>query len=267
MLIAPATPTRTIRSGGPTCWPRANGCATWEFPRSVGTFTIRSRKVSSRSSARSGGTPASAIRRRPFPARTATASSLAANDLDYTWNWVGYGEHQAVINAFPAPRFNSNIDASPAAVKRCLLQNSYMNVQPRKPDGANGSDWIVNHPELSQALKQCARLHSQFLPYFVDGIVIGDCILEKPCGGAAVGAFVLPGKVLVIVLNTGAKGEKSLDYHLAPWIPSSSGRYAIKSYDGHGRLLAAGQVAQPRGRLTSGALEPLDLALFEIVSQ
>jgi hypothetical protein len=202
-----------------------------------------------------------------FSGEDCDSVELAANDLDYTWNWVAYGEHQGVINAFPAPRFNSNIDDSPAAVKRCLLQNSYMNVQPRKADGANGSDWIANHPELSQVLKQCAKLHGQFLPYFVDGTVIGDCILEKPCGGAAVGAFLLPGKALVLVLNIGDKGPRNLDYDLAPWVPSSSDRYVIKSYDGRGRLLTTGQVDRPRGRLTTAALDPLDVAVFEIVSQ
>lgn len=209
--------------------------------------------------------------RRRDPQSTFSAEELhnlevSADYLDYTWNWGGHRTLEALVNVFPAPRVNFNVDASPAEVKYCFLNNVYLNVQPRKPDGINGSDWIGNHPELSRALKQCAKLREQFCPYFADGTLIGDCILGKSCSDAMVGAYVLPDKVLVIVLNTGAKGEKNLDYSLVPWLPSPSGCYAVKSYNGQGRLIATSEIAQSQGRLTTEALEPLDFTLFEIAS-
>ena len=70
----------------------------------------------------------------------------------------------------------------------------FRSVQPRKPDDINGSDSIKNHPALSQALRQCAKLRARFLSWFVDGTFIGDCILTEPCPEAVVAAYVLPDK-------------------------------------------------------------------------
>ena len=144
------------------------------------------------------------------------------------------------------PRINLNVDASPADVKWGFALNRYLNVQPRKPDGANGTDWIANHPELSQALKQCARLRATFLPYFTEGTLIGECILSQPCPEALVAAYILPGKVLVIVVNT---SDKARAFDLAcdpqPWIPSASGNYELKHYDGNGAIRTKSE-ARPR---------------------
>jgi hypothetical protein len=191
---------------------------------------------------------------------------VSADYLDYTWNWGPYRDVQPLVNAFPAPRVNFNVDASPAAVKHSFISNVYMNVQPRKPDSINGSDWIRNHPELSRALKQCAKLRTQFLPYFVDGTPIGDCILPKPCAGAQVCAYVLPDKILVIVLNTGVKAPKQLKFNPAPWLASTSGRYAVKWYDGEGHAIQSTELRQEQATVSTGTLECLGMALFELVA-
>jgi hypothetical protein len=190
---------------------------------------------------------------------------VSADYLDYTWNWGPYRDVQPLVNAFPAPRVNFNIDASSAEVKHCFISNVYMNVQPRKPDGINGSDWIRNHAELSQSLKQCAKLRTQFLPYFVDGTLIGDCILAKPCSGAQVCAYALPDKILVIVLNTGSQEPKQLKLNPAPWLASTSGRYAVKWYDGEGHAIQSAELRQEQTTVSTNMLDRLGMALFELV--
>ena len=82
--------------------------------------------------------------------------------LDYTWNWTMLMSFDclATTSVFPSPRINLNIDASAAEVKHGFVLNRYLNIQPRKPDGANGTDYIRNHQELSAALKQCAKLRA-----------------------------------------------------------------------------------------------------------
>ena len=102
----------------------------------------------------------------------------------------------------------------------------------------NGTDWIANHRELSQALKQCARLRAAFLPYFTEGTLIGECILSSPCPGALVATYVLPGKVLVIVVNTSDKARASTWPVMGqPWLPSASGEVQGEAHDGTGAMV------------------------------
>jgi hypothetical protein len=119
--------------------------------------------------------------------------------LDYTWNW-DYSDgcdYRALVSLLPSPRINLNIDRSVSEAKVGFADNLYLNVYPRKPDGVNGSDYISNHPALSKALKQCARLRKQFLNYFVKGTFIGDCILSEDPTDIHVSAYVLPKSMLV----------------------------------------------------------------------
>ncbi len=123
--------------------------------------------------------------------------------LDYTWNWGSYRDIRPLTSVYPAPRVDCCISESPVMTKLAFADNMYLNVFPRKAESTNGSDWIANHPELSAALKQCAALRKQFLDYFTDGTLIGDCILTEPCPTAHVSAYVLHDRILVILINTG----------------------------------------------------------------
>ena len=138
--------------------------------------------------------------------------------LDYTWNWATYRDCQAFINAFPAPRPNVNINRSVAEARFAFMDNLFLNVWPSKPDGINGSERIANVPELSKTLKLCAALRGQFLPYFTEGVLIGNCLLTEPSPGVRLSAYVLPDRVLAIVLNQGPDGPLSFRYDLAPWV-------------------------------------------------
>jgi len=202
-----------------------------------------------------------------FSAEELYSVEVSSDYLDFTWNWGMLRDCQPVTSAFPGPRVNLNVDASPAEVKSAFALNRYLNVQPRKADGTNGSDWIANHPELGRALRQCARLRAQFLPYFVEGTLLGDCLLSEPCPGTVVGSYVLGDRALLIVVNTGERRPVTLRCDPRPWLAPRAGAYAVRQYDGQGKSLASLVLSAPEGSLTTRALDPLDVELFEIAAQ
>jgi hypothetical protein len=116
-------------------------------------------------------------------------------------------------------------------------------------------------------LKQCAKLRAQFLPYFVDGTLVGDCVLGEPCPDAAVGTYILKDRLLAIVLNTGPRRAIALNGDLGPWMPPGTGGYEIRCFDGAGGLVRTVASAQASVRLVTDPLEPLDFTVFEIVGR
>jgi hypothetical protein len=199
-----------------------------------------------------------------FSAEELSGIEVSCDYLDYTWNWDMLRDCRAATSVFSAPRINVNVDASPGDVKWGFALNRYLNIQPRRPDGANGSDLIGNHRPLSEALKQTAKLRAQFLPYFTDGTLIGECILSRPCAEALVAAYALGDKVLAIVLNhSGASRTVTLPCDPRPWLPATSGGYRIKRYDGQGRPLGTSRWDSARPDVSVGLMESLELALFE----
>ncbi len=203
-----------------------------------------------------------------FSGEAGTNMENEYNYLDYTWNWDyddGY-DHRALISLLPAPRINVNIDKSVAEVKYGFSDNFYLNVYPRKPDGVNGSDFISNHPELSRALKQCARLRKQFLNYFVEGTFIADCILSKSSPDAHVSAYVLPKSILVIVINKNNQKEIRLESDIQPWLKSATGRYKIKHYN-DGVLIKTTNISKPQWIQKTPAMKNLDICLYELIAE
>lgn len=187
--------------------------------------------------------------------------------LDYTWNWGGYIDCQAFTNSFPAPRINICISDDPLSVKRGFADNLYLNIFPRKPGSVNGSDWIRNYPELAKALGQCAKLRKQFLPYFTDGILIGDNLLTEPAGAAHISSYVMPGKIMMIVLNETGERAIALKYNLMPWLKSASGKYEMRAYDIDGKLIETKDISGRTKTLTTGKLGNLDIAVYEFIAK
>jgi hypothetical protein len=185
--------------------------------------------------------------------------------LDYTWNWGGYRDCQAFVNAFPAPRRNVNINRSVREARFAFMDNLFLNVWPSQPDGINGSERIANVPDLSETLKVCAGLRRQFLKYFTEGILIGNCLLTEPRPGVRMSAYVLPDRVLAIVLNPGIEGPLAIPYDLEPWVPGRP-RFAVTQFDEQGHQAAAGELP-PSGQVTTGALRPLEMAVIEFVAE
>ncbi|MCX5768839.1 MAG: hypothetical protein NTZ09_00990, partial [Candidatus Hydrogenedentes bacterium] len=150
-------------------------------------------------------------------------------------------------------------------VKRLFMDHLFLNVLPSKPEGINGSGRIADYPELSAALKTCAKLHRQFRAAFEDGLLVGDCVLSKPCDEARINAYVLPDSVLILALNTGGAARAvSFACDVAPWLDSASGRYAVTPYNEAGQAAAARMEASPTWTERTPTLQPNELALYEV---
>ena len=176
-------------------------------------------------------------------------------------------DYRALISSLQGgPRINLNIDRSVSEAKVGFADNLYLNVYPRKPDGVNGSDYISNHPELSKALKQCARLRKQFLNYFVNGTFIADCLLSKDCSDAHVSAYTLPKSMLVIVINKKDKREITFQSNIRPWLKSATGRYRIKEYD-DGALIKTTGISKSQWSQKTPTMNNLDICLFELIPE
>jgi hypothetical protein len=181
--------------------------------------------------------------------------------LDYTWNWGAYADRQAFVNAFPAPRPNVNINRSEAEARFAFMDNLMLNVWPSRPDGINGSARIADAPALSRSLKTCAALRQRFLPYFTNGVLIGNCLLTEPAPGARVSAYVRPGAVLALVLNQGHTGALKFRYDLAPWLPAASGMQMTRTGE-HGKSTRP-RAVPASGALTTPKMRPLEMAAYE----
>ncbi|HBG27685.1 MAG: hypothetical protein A2Y10_10215 [Planctomycetes bacterium GWF2_41_51] len=189
--------------------------------------------------------------------------------LDYTWNWSHYWvanlDLRPVVNILrPYMRFNWNINASADITKYCCINNIFVNVWTSKLDGPDGTDYIVNHPELSGALKQCSKLRKQFLEYFIDGTGIADCILTNACKNANISAYVLPESVLIFVLNKPNEQNIQLQCDVSPWI-GKDGVYTVKKYNGDGNVIDVIKAEKPDINLETGVLKSSDIVLYEII--
>jgi len=181
--------------------------------------------------------------------------------LDYTWNWGGYADRQAFINAFPAPRPNANINRSEAEARHAFMDNMILNVWPSKPDRINGSERIAAVDGLSRTLKACAALRKRFLPYFTDGVLIGACLMPEVAPGVRMSAYTLGESVLAIVLNEGAEGRLSFRYDLAPWTAASGSMRMTCT--GEAGVTTAPTPIKASGRITTPRLRHLEIAVYE----
>jgi hypothetical protein len=186
--------------------------------------------------------------------------------VDYTWNWIGYRDLQALTSVLPVPRINCNVSSSPLVVKQAFADSLYLNVQPRKPESLNGTDTIASRPAMSKALKQCAGLRKQFLSYFVDGALIGDCIFTKPCPETHTCAYVLGDRAIIVLINLGKKRSIAFDVDMAPWTNSPSGRYEVKEYNADGKCIST-EEAPAKWSSKTKVLEPEELTVVELVAK
>jgi len=191
---------------------------------------------------------------------------IDADYIDYTWNWGGFRNCQAFTSVFPSPRISCIVTAAPDVVKMAFLDNLYLNVMPRKTESVNGSDWIYNYPAMSEALKECAALRSQFLEYFTEGRFIGDNLLSESCPNAHVAAYIRPNKALLLLLNRAGKRSVEFKCNLAPWIDSKDGKYIVKGFDSNGKQTQTRHIESASWTDEVSSMEPLGIALFEISS-
>lgn len=183
--------------------------------------------------------------------------------LDYTWNWVDYVDAGPLLNVLRAPRLNCNVEDSARVVKKAFSDGLYLNVMARKADASTGSALISSEPEMARALKEVASLRKQFLPFFVEGVFIGDSVLSRQTS-AFVRGYTLEKKLLLIVLNDTDNAERvTVRSDLSLWLPSRQS-YIFKYYDSSGKLV---RTSHGSGGMWSGSTDLLqadDLGFFEI---
>jgi hypothetical protein len=185
--------------------------------------------------------------------------------LDYLWIWNDYKDAAPITNVLKTPRMNCNVEDSALTVGKCFADNLYINAMPRKPDEPNGTALISETPELASALMRVSALRKQFLPFFVDGTLIGDAILEDPTS-AFVRAYQLGSRLLVIVLNDqGSSRPIVLKSNLSLWLPGAPA-YHVTAYDGRGTRGRTWET-EPEWIIETAALQPNDFAFFEITAE
>ncbi|MGI8967084.1 MAG: hypothetical protein ACR2H1_13490 [Limisphaerales bacterium] len=182
--------------------------------------------------------------------------------LDYTWNWGGYRDCRALTSVLPTPRVDAIVSQSPLAVKKSFADNLYLNIFPCKKGSINGSDFIAPYPELSKALKQCAKLKKQFLPYFTEGTLIGDCVLSSQCKGAHVSAYVWGDKLLMLLINEGEPRKVEFQSNLSSWLKGK--KWQVKSYDAGGKKISETKISSSEWQGQTAQLGSGEMALFEI---
>lgn len=192
---------------------------------------------------------------------------LDAAYLDYTWNWDGYMDRKALTSAFPSPRINSCISSSPLAVKKAFADNLYMNIMPRRAESTNGSGYISGYPEMGKALRQCASLKKQFLPYFLDGNLLGDCLLTKPAADAHVCAYALPDRAILVLINT-SSSVKTTELHadLSAWLNPGTENYTLKHFNEDGKIVSETTVPK-NWQGSSLVLQPNEMEVLEFIGK
>lgn len=186
--------------------------------------------------------------------------------LDYTWNWGGYRDCRGFTNAFPTPRINSCITDSALTVKQCFADNLYMNLSPRKKGSTNASDYIGNHDAMSKALKQCAALRKKFLQYFTDGILIGECLLSEPCPQAFICSYVLPDRVLMIMINIAPKARIRALCDVEAWLKAIDGKYRVRGFDQNGKLVSDIRFSGAKYTVETPELETEEVMIYEFLA-
>lgn len=117
-------------------------------------------------------------------------------------------------------------------------------------------------------LKQCAGLRKQFLKYFTDGQLIGECLLRDPVDGAHVSANVLRDRVLLLVMNTSDQ-HRRIRFHidLNPWLHSTTGEYTAKKYDQFGKRFGSDGTIEHLSRFETGPLRHYDMSIYEFLAR
>lgn len=183
--------------------------------------------------------------------------------LDFTWNWQDYIDAAPTTNLFRAPRLNCNLEDSPRIVKAAFADNLFLNAFPRRPDQPNGTALIVEKPAMAAALKEVAGLRRTFLPYFTEGVFLGDSVLSEANPGLVRG-YQLGNRLLVIVLNNQpATAPFTVKSSLGLWLPKAD-RYQVRYYGSDGRPQEPSTWQKPEWTGTTKPLQPLELAFFEI---
>ena len=150
-------------------------------------------------------------------------------------------------------------------MKKGFADGAYLNFLLRKPDGENGSAILGEKPALSPVVKQMAARRKQFLPFFTEGVPLGDCILAEP-SPLFVRSHVHNNRAFIVVLNDGSSPRAiDLSLNLPLWLTGESHR--VSRYDSDGRLTSEERISVKKGQasqLKGRELKPGDMEFIVI---
>jgi hypothetical protein len=197
-----------------------------------------------------------------FSGESGTHLEFDSQALDYLWNWNDYEDAAPITNVLSSPRVSCNVESSALVVARCFTDNLYMNVMPRKIDSPNGTALISDKPVLAAALIQAAKLRKQFLPYFTEGVFVGDSVVTRATD-AFVKGYQRGNSLLVIVLNDRPTQRLvTVESDLGLWLPKAD-QYEVIAYDGTGGKLGSTSTSA-QWRAVTAPLNSGQLAFFEV---
>ena len=192
--------------------------------------------------------------------------------LDYTWNW-SCGDMTGFNSVLKYPRININNSGDPIKAEISFINNYFINAMPRKMDhpsgneyitGINGSDYISNHKEFSDTLKDLKAVKEKFMPYFVNGTFISDCILTKRCDMTVIGTYVLDNSLIMLVMNNyNSTRNINMSVDLTPWIPSKSYKYKQELYDIKGNLVETKDITSRDRDIKTPEMKYGDLLIYK----
>ncbi len=116
-------------------------------------------------------------------------------------------------------------------------------------------------------MKQCAALKKQFLPYFTEGTFIGDCLLTEPCPGTHAAAYVLHGRLLLVLINENVPRKISFQGNLGLWFGSDAKTWRVKTYNESGKRVAETKLSRPSWSGQTPLLRSGEMVLLEVESQ
>ncbi len=186
--------------------------------------------------------------------------------LDYTWNNFAYCDCGPVRNVLPIPRVNIQVDEpNMSEIMRGFCEGLYLNFMPGRPGNPLANCLIGKKPRLSAAARKLAALRRQFLPYFSDGLYLGDCVGSASTGIAAYG-HQLGSRLLIATVNLSGTSESALECDLGLWLPPAK-RYSIRTYDGDGKLVRSSVSQSSVLKVTALSSRRLELAFVEAEAQ
>jgi len=149
-------------------------------------------------------------------------------------------------------------------LKKLFANNMFFEVGPTSHKIVTGSDTIHEHPELAAALAECNTLRQQFLPFFTDGTLVGDCVLNEHSKCFHVAAHTLGQELLVFVVNLDEeeRATEELTFNVADWLNVNNG-YQSTQYNPHGDVV--NKQAHEGDALSKGfILSPLEISVLKI---
>lgn len=168
-----------------------------------------------------------------YSAESTTSPEIEHDVLQYTWNWRGdvlalfKTAHRSVnyaapaLSVWPNPRLNLNVEKDPVMIIQGFTDNFYLNFLTSRPDHIWGSGWFSEEPALSALIGKLSALRKAYLPFFNEGLLLGDGAMDEDHTDLHTSAYVLGDEVLFFLFNNSRAEARdvTVGMDLNAWIP------------------------------------------------